>query len=33
MTRTVRRITGCTPAELGRRFIEDESFWMYRLWV
>jgi AraC-like DNA-binding protein len=33
MTRTVRRITGFTPAEFGRRFQEDESFWMYRLWV
>ena len=33
MTRTARRITGFSPAEFGRRFVEDESFWMYRLWV
>ena len=33
MTRAVRRITGFTPAEFARRFDEDESFWMYRLWV
>jgi len=33
MTRTVRRITGFTPADFARRFAEDESFWMYRLWV
>ena len=33
MTRAVRRITGFTPAEFARRFVEDESFWMYRLWV
>jgi len=33
MTRTVRRITGFTPTEFARRFVEDESFWMYRLWA
>ena len=33
MTRAVRRITGFTPTEFARRFAEDESFWMYRLWV
>jgi AraC-like DNA-binding protein len=33
MTRTVRRITGFTPTEFARRFIEDESFWLYRLWA
>jgi AraC-like DNA-binding protein len=33
MTRAVRRITGFTPGEFARRFAEDESFWMYRLWV
>jgi AraC-like DNA-binding protein len=33
MTRAVRRITGFAPAEFARRFVEDESFWMYRLWV
>ncbi|MPQ59221.1 AraC family transcriptional regulator [Duganella sp. FT27W] len=33
MNRTVKRITGFAPAEFAQRFIEDESFWMYRLWV
>jgi AraC-like DNA-binding protein len=33
MTRAVRRISGFTPAEFARRFAEDESFWVYRLWV
>lgn len=32
-TRATRRITGFTPAEFARRFREDESFWLYRLWV
>lgn len=33
MSRESRRITGFAPTEFARRFIEDESFWMYRLWV
>lgn len=33
MSRTVKRITGFAPAEFAQRFIEDESFWLYRLWV
>jgi AraC-like DNA-binding protein len=33
MSRAVKRITGFAPGEFARRFIEDESFWMYRLWV
>jgi AraC-like DNA-binding protein len=33
MSRTVKRITGFPPTEFAQRFIEDESFWMYRLWV
>jgi hypothetical protein len=33
MIRATRRITGFTPAEFARRFSEDESFWLYRLWV
>ncbi len=32
LTRTVKRITGFPPAEFARRFVEDESFWIYRLW-
>lgn len=33
MSRMVKRITGFSPGEFTQRFIEDESFWMYRLWV
>jgi hypothetical protein len=29
----VDNVHGVEHAEFGRRFIEDESFWMYRLWV
>lgn len=33
LIRTVKRITGFPPTEFSRRFVEDESFWMYRLWT
>jgi len=33
MIRATRRITGFTPAEFASRVSEDESFWLYRLWV
>ncbi len=33
MSRTVKRITGFAPGEFAQRFADDESFWMYRLWV
>ena len=33
MNRMVKRITGFAPGEFAQRFVEDESFWMYRLWV
>ncbi|MDP9109486.1 MAG: helix-turn-helix domain-containing protein [Pseudomonadota bacterium] len=33
MSRAAKRITGFSPGEFAKRFIEDESFWMYRLWV
>ena len=33
MIRAAKRITGFSPNEFAHRFIEDESFWMYRLWV
>jgi AraC-like DNA-binding protein len=33
MSRMAKRITGFSPSEFAQRFIEDESFWMYRLWV
>jgi AraC-like DNA-binding protein len=33
MSRVVKRVSGFSPSEFTQRFIEDESFWMYRLWV
>lgn len=33
LTRTVKRITCFAPGEFSARFIADESFWAYRLWV
>ncbi len=33
LSRTVKHITGFPPAEFARRFVEDESFWIYRLWT
>ena len=33
MIRSAKRITGFAPTEFAQRFAEDESFWMYRLWV
>lgn len=33
MSRTAKRITGFAPGEFAQRFMEDESFWLYRLWV
>jgi hypothetical protein len=33
MSRVMKRMTGFAPAEFTRRFAEDESFWLYRLWV
>lgn len=33
LSRAAKRITGFSPGEFTRRFIEDESFWLYRLWV
>ncbi len=33
MSRMVKRITGFSPSEFSQRFVDDESFWMYRLWV
>lgn len=32
LSRATKRITGFAPGEFVRRFIEDESFWLYRLW-
>lgn len=33
LSRAAKRITGFSPGEFTRRFLEDESFWLYRLWV
>jgi AraC-like DNA-binding protein len=33
LSRAVKRIAGFAPREFALRFAEDESFWMYRLWV
>lgn len=33
LSRETRRITGFPPGELRRRIIEDESFWVYRIWT
>lgn len=33
LSRTAKRITGFSPSEFAQRFAEDESFWLYRLWV
>lgn len=33
LSRAAKRVTGFSPSEFTQRFIEDESFWLYRLWV
>lgn len=33
LSRQVRRVSGFPPAELRRRIAQDESFWIYRVWV
>lgn len=33
LSRETRRITGFPPGELRRRIVEDESFWIYRIWT
>ncbi|MGN6085365.1 helix-turn-helix domain-containing protein [Trinickia sp.] len=33
LSRAVKRTTGFSPSEFTQRFLEDESFWAYRLWV
>ncbi|WP_211107263.1 helix-turn-helix domain-containing protein [Azospirillum thermophilum] len=33
LCRAVKRITGFPPTEFARRYAEDESFWLYRVWV
>jgi hypothetical protein len=33
LVRAVKRITGFSPTVFTQRYLEDESFWLYRLWV
>ena len=33
LSRTTTRMTGFSPTAFAQRYVEDESFWMYRLWV
>lgn len=33
LCRATRRFTGFTPQALTRRIAEDESFWVYRIWM
>lgn len=33
LSRSTRQICGFPPTEFADRYIEDESFWIYRLWV
>lgn len=33
LIRATKRITGFSPGEFTQRFVADESFWLYRLWV
>jgi len=33
LCRETRRITGFSPAALRLRIAEDESFWIYRIWM
>lgn len=33
LVRATKRITGFSPMEFTRRYEQDESFWLYRLWV
>jgi AraC-like DNA-binding protein len=33
LSRATKRVTGFSPTEFAQRYLEDESFWLYRLWV
>ncbi|MDP3653428.1 MAG: helix-turn-helix domain-containing protein [Rhodoferax sp.] len=33
LCRDTRRVTGLSPTELKKAVLEDEGFWLYRLWV
>ena len=33
MCRATKHITGFSPTDFARRFVDDEAFWLYRVWV
>lgn len=33
LVRAVKQLTGFSPTAFAQRYLEDESFWLYRLWV
>lgn len=33
LSRATRQVCGFPPTEFADRYIEDESFWIYRLWI
>ena len=33
LVRAARHIAGFSPGEFAERFAQDESFWLYRLWM
>ncbi|CAD5372708.1 AraC family transcriptional regulator [Rubrivivax sp. A210] len=33
LVRATRRVSGFAPGEFAERFVHDESFWLYRLWI
>jgi AraC-like DNA-binding protein len=33
LSRATKRVTGFSPTEFAQRYVDDESFWLYRLWV
>lgn len=33
LSRATKKVTGFSPTEFAQRYVEDESFWLYRLWV
>jgi AraC-like DNA-binding protein len=32
MSREAREISGLSPSEILRRGLEDETYWVYRIW-
>lgn len=33
LCRAAKQITGFSPNDFARRYVEDESFWLYRVWM